>query len=104
MRLLYDSEDPFRLHKVSLRLLLEVRKLVQFVAKHAEDIRVPILIMQGTNDKLLRPLKVRAFFNRVGSPDKTILEVEGAYHALFTETAMDEKGGWARLRDWLDAH
>ncbi len=104
LRVAYDMGDPFRLQKVSFRLILQMNKGVRSVAKHAEEIKLPVLIIQGTQDRLINPAGVRAFFHRLGSQDKTLIEVEGAYHALFTETAMDEKGAWTRMRDWLNAH
>ncbi len=104
LRLVYDAGDPLRLQKVSFRLILEMQKGVRSVANHAEEIKIPVLIIQGTEDRLINPAGVRAFFNRLGAQDKTLIEVEGAYHALFTEPAMEEKGAWARIRDWLNAH
>ncbi len=104
LRLVYDAGDPLRLQKVSFRLILQMQKGVRAVAKFAEQINLPVLIIQGTNDRLVNPVGVRAFFQRLGSPDKTLVEVGGGYHALFTEPAMEEKGAWARLREWLNAH
>ncbi len=104
LRLAYDAGDPFRIQKVSLRLILQMQKGVRAVAKHAGEIKIPVLIIQGTEDRLINPTSVKKFFQRLGSRDKTLVEVEGGYHALFSESAMEGKGGWARMRDWLNSH
>jgi alpha-beta hydrolase superfamily lysophospholipase len=104
IRLEYDSIDPLRTKKISVRFILNVKRMAQFNAAYAGEIQTPLLLFEGKEDKIVNPESVRTFFNNVGSQDKTLVEVEGAWHSLFTEKAMEEKGAWARLRDWLNAH
>ncbi len=104
LRLQYDIGDPFRQQKVTFRTVLQLRKGMRSAARHPEEVKLPVLIIQGTKDWLVNPASVRAFFTRLGSQDKTLLELDGAYHALITETFMEEKGAWAQLRDWLKIH
>jgi len=100
----YDARDPFRQQKVSFRTLLQLRKAMQFTSAHLEELKLPLIIIQGTKDWLVKPALVKKFFARLGSQDKTLIEVEGAYHALITEPLMDEKGVWVQLRNWIMAH
>ena len=72
--------------------------------KNAVNITHPTLIMQGTDDKLVKPEGVKEFFNNIPIEDKELIELEGAYHSLYSDPAMDEQKGWEILRSWILRH
>ncbi|MHA1798404.1 MAG: alpha/beta fold hydrolase [Candidatus Helarchaeota archaeon] len=101
LRLEYDKVDEFRLKKVSVGYLLQVNKWVKKAFKSASKISLPILIIVGTDDHLVSIEGIKLFFGRLTVQDKTLIELEGAYHSLFSDPAMLEEGGWEKIRKWL---
>lgn len=62
----------------------------------------PLLILQGTADKLVDPAGAREFFERAASTDKTFKEYEGFYHELHNEdereTVFQDVDRWVAER------
>lgn len=55
-----------------------------------ERITLPVLILHGTADKAARPAGSQLFFDRVGSPDKTLKFYDGEFHDLLNDLGKDE--------------
>ena len=85
------------------KLFLEI-KYIKKNFKNASKITYPVLIMQGTKDELVSPEGVREFFNKLIVNDKKFIELEGAYHCLYSDPAMVDKEGWNIIRDWIIEH
>jgi acylglycerol lipase len=52
-------------------------------------IKLPVLILHGTQDKATRPSGSRLFHERAGSPDKTLTLYEGHFHDLLADTGKE---------------
>ncbi|NVM53645.1 MAG: lysophospholipase [Candidatus Helarchaeota archaeon] len=104
LRIKYDKNDELQITKLSLRYLFQVNKWIKKANKYATNISSPALIMQGTQDKLIPLEGVREFFNHIPIEDKQLIELDGAYHSLFSDPAMVEEGGWALLKNWILSH
>jgi len=104
LRQAYDDADELRLKRVSFRYVLHVAGGIRLAHMGVDLITCPVVILQGTADKIVFPAGVREFFVKLKTADKTLIELEGAYHTLFTDGAMVEQAGWSRLRDWLKTH
>lgn len=65
------------------------------------DLRLPVLVMHGTADRLTSPAGSRLVHDRCGSPDRTLRLYEGLYHEVFNEPERDRVLG--DVVDWLDA-
>lgn len=98
-----DKIDEFRLKNVSLRYLIQVNKWVKKAFKNVNKIICPTLIMQGTQDNLVSFDGVKKFFDKLPIKDKKFIVLEGAYHSLYSDPAMDE-GGWEELKKWILNH
>ncbi len=88
--------------KTTARLAAEMMKAMQRVTDQARKINLPILILQGDQDRLVDPSGAEMLFERVGSKDKTLKMYEGLYHEVFNEPERDQV-----LKDmevWLEAH
>ncbi len=88
--------------KTTARLAAEMLKAMQRVNAEAEKITLPILVIQGGDDRLVDPAGARVLFERVGSVDKKVIIYDGFYHEVFNEPEHDKV-----LRDvemWLDGH
>jgi alpha-beta hydrolase superfamily lysophospholipase len=64
--------------------------------------RIPLLLLIGGADRLALPSASKAYFARVGSPDKELREYPGAYTNLLSETVTPEVLG--DLDRWLERH
>jgi alpha-beta hydrolase superfamily lysophospholipase len=88
--------------KASARLAAEMVKAMQLISAQAARITLPILIVQGSADRLVDPAGARMLYDAVRSADKEIKIYGGFYHEVFNEPEHDKV-----LRDvelWLEAH
>jgi acylglycerol lipase len=64
-------------------------------------IKLPVLILHGTEDKATNPSGSQDFYDRAGSTDKTLKLYEGHYHDLLND--LDKETVMADINDWIDA-
>jgi len=98
----YVSDPLVFKGKTTARLAAEMRKAMQYVSAAATKITLPIMIVQGSADKLVDPAGAQMLYDLVSSADKEIRIYDGFYHEVFNEPDHDKV-----LRDveiWLEAH
>lgn len=88
--------------KISARLGAELIKAMRELKNGMPQIRLPILIMHGANDRLCDPEGSLILYERISSEDKTLKLYEGFYHEIFNEP--DHKKVLTDMEDWLAAH
>jgi acylglycerol lipase len=66
------------------------------------SLTLPLLVLSGTEDKLVNPEGARLVDRLAGSPDKTLKMYGGLYHEVFNEPEKELVLG--DLSDWLKAH
>ena len=64
-------------------------------------IKLPVLILHGTNDKATNPSGSQFFYDHAGSTDKTLKLYEGHYHDLLND--LDKEMVMADINNWIDA-
>jgi acylglycerol lipase len=64
-------------------------------------IKLPVLILHGTEDKATNPSGSQFFYDNTGSTDKTLKLYEGHYHDLLND--LDKEIVMADINDWIDA-
>jgi len=64
-------------------------------------IKLPVLILHGTEDKATKPSGSRHFYEQAGSTDKTLKLYEGHYHDLLND--IDREVVVADIKGWIDA-
>lgn len=64
-------------------------------------IKLPVLILHGTEDKATNPSGSQFFYDNAGSTDKTLKLYEGHYHDLLND--VDKEVVIADVNDWIDA-
>jgi acylglycerol lipase len=64
-------------------------------------IKLPVLILHGTEDKATKPSGSRHFYEQAGSPDKTLKLYEGHFHDLLND--IDKEVVMADIWNWIDA-
>lgn len=94
--------DPLVHPYTTARLGLDLINSGSFAIEHASEIHWPMLLMQGTSDKLVSPELTRNFAERAPSQLVTFKEWDGYYHELHNESKKDTV--LKTMVDWLDAH
>jgi alpha-beta hydrolase superfamily lysophospholipase len=79
------ENDPLRFHKVTPRFGIEGLKAAKEAFQAAGLIRMPVLLQQAGDDKMVDVEQVREFFDNLASEDKTWKLYEGLYHELHQE-------------------
>lgn len=79
-------EDPL-VHKgkTTARLGAELIQAMQRVTREAAQITLPILLLQGTADRIVDPTGAQILHDAVGSADKAIRTYPGLFHEIFNE-------------------
>ena len=86
--------------KTTARLSVELLKAIMRVNDEVSKIVVPLLILQGSNDRLVNPQGARMLYEKANSQDKAIRVYEGLYHEVFNEPEREEV--LADITDWLN--
>lgn len=94
-------EDPLYVPVSSARWAVEILSAQKQVMARAAELRLPLLMVQGTADTSVLPAATREFYERVSSPDKTLLEYEGYYHELHNDLGKEKP--LSDITAWLNA-
>jgi len=63
-------------------------------------IKLPVLILHGTEDKVTKPSGSQFFYDNAGSSDKTVKFYEGSYHDSLAD--IDKDKVMADIKAWID--
>ena len=96
------AADPHVHRKVSPKWFAEATRAMAELQEWAGQIRTPILVMHGTDDRLASVEATKALFARIGSADKELAIYEGYYHELFNEPEKQKL--YERVTAWLAEH
>ena len=97
------ERDPLVYHgKVPARTAGEMVAAAASYPARAGEMKLPVLIQHGAQDKLIPLEPNRAVYDALGSTDKTVKIYEGLYHEIYNEpehgAVIDD------LVAWLEAH
>ena len=95
-------KDPLVEKKISIGLINEIYKAVQFLREHPQDFVDPVLILHGANDGLVSYKDSLAFFDEIASLDKGLQIYPKLYHEILNEPTKDEV--IADIVLWLNKH
>lgn len=94
--------DPLNYHgSIPIRTAAEIFRATQQIRRLAPEMTVPILILQGTGDRIVSPSGAELLFQLAGSNDKTLKFYEGLYHSLIEEP--EKKAVLTDLFNWIEA-
>jgi alpha-beta hydrolase superfamily lysophospholipase len=94
------DEDPLiSKKKVPARIALWILRSIERLQAEAGEFDTPILLLQGTGDKIVPPEGSKIFYERVRSADKTLKLYDGAYHELLYEP--EKQAVLDDISDWL---
>lgn len=96
------NEDPLIAHEIQpTQAVAELVRADERLKKEFPLITLPVLIMHGTEDKVTKPEGSQIFYDRAGSPDKTIKLYKGHFHDLLND--VDKELVMADIERWIAA-
>jgi acylglycerol lipase len=98
----YDKDPLVYRGKITARLGSELFSAMAKLENQIPTLTLPMLVMQGTDDKLVEHEGAKMLYAKAGSSDKTLKLYEGFYHEIFNEP--DRAKVFADLDPWLDSH
>jgi alpha-beta hydrolase superfamily lysophospholipase len=92
------ERDPLVHSKVSARLYTEWKSATSYIIDHAAEIKVPFLILAGTDDALIDPKGSEELHRRTASVSELKL-LPGRYHEPFND--RDNEEVFEMIAEWL---
>jgi alpha-beta hydrolase superfamily lysophospholipase len=80
--------DPLNHDKISAGLFYSANKAGEYSLLHSEDLKVPLLLMHGSDDPITSPQGSRDFASKTNMAELKIWD--GGYHELHNETFKDD--------------
>jgi alpha-beta hydrolase superfamily lysophospholipase len=99
----YDADPLNYRGKLPARTLQELADTIGGFEAAMPRVTLPLLVMHGTEDRLVPVHAGQMVYDRAGSADKTLHIYDGYYHELFNEPAGERERPLGDLRDWLEA-
>ncbi|QCJ43811.1 alpha/beta hydrolase [Bacillus sp. S3] len=86
-----DSNDTLYVTKVSVRWYRELAGAIKQAFVNLDKIQdIPMLVMQGGDDKIVNKATVKEWFNNVPLSEKRFKEWPKCYHEIFNEPEREE--------------
>lgn len=93
------TADPLVHNKISARLGLDLLQTGQWIIQHAAEFPLPLLLMQGSADRLVNPIGARQFAAGLKN-NLTFKLYDGWYHELHNEVEKEVVLG--DMVTWID--
>jgi alpha-beta hydrolase superfamily lysophospholipase len=95
-----DNDPLIANEKQPAETASEVLKAAARLKENMPNLRVPVFIIHGTDDKATRYQGSQYFYDNVGSEDKTLKLYEGGYHDLLID--IDKETVMADILAWVN--
>jgi len=96
------NEDPLIAHETQpTQTMAALVRADERLKKEFPLLTLPVLILHGTLDQNTKPSGSQHFYDRVGSPDKTLKLYEGGLHDLLNDS--DKQLVMQDIQDWINA-
>jgi alpha-beta hydrolase superfamily lysophospholipase len=97
----YDT-DPLVHNQSSVRWGMEFLATIDRVKSRATEVKLPILMLHGGDDRIVSPNGSRRLFEQIGSTDKELKVYPDRFHEAHNDIGREEV--LADIVLWLDAH
>jgi alpha-beta hydrolase superfamily lysophospholipase len=95
--------DPLIPHEgYPARTIAELVRADERLSDELAKIKLPVLILHGTNDRVTKPHGSTVFAQRAGSTDKTLKLYDGHYHDLLNDIGKERVLG--DITEWTFTH
>jgi len=85
-----ESEHPHINYKnMPIRGLYELRHMVEALDDRLPEVRCPVTLVQGTEDRIIDPKSAKMILDRLGSQEKTLHMVATQRHGILNEDIGD---------------
>jgi alpha-beta hydrolase superfamily lysophospholipase len=98
----YDKDPLVYRGKITARLGSELFTAMSGLEQKMPTIKLPVLIMQGSEDQLVNKEGSKLLYAKASSQDKTLKIYDGFYHEIFNEP--DRARVFTDLDAWLESH
>ena len=98
----YDKDPLVYRGKITARLGSELFTAMKAMDSQMQFITLPLLILQGSEDKLVNQDGAKTLYEKAGSKDKTLKIYEGFYHEVHNEPGNARV--FADIETWLASH
>ena len=98
------NADPYNHGKITAGTFLGFFNAGKWALAHAADLKIPMLLMHGTADKLTSPEGSKEFAANAPKDLVAFKLWEGFYHELHNEPEPDRTEVLAYMTNWLNAH
>ena len=88
--------------RICARTGIELLKAQQRILAEASRVKLPVLMVHGSDDRLCPLDGARPFYEAIASTDKTLQVYDGLYHEVYNEPERDQVLG--DVVAWLEAH
>ncbi len=86
------SEQPdINYRQMPIRGLYELRQMVNDLEDHLEDVRCPVLLLQGSDDPIVVPDSAEHIYGRLQHSEKTLKVVTSTRHGILKENIGDSQ-------------
>lgn len=92
--------DPLVHDRISASLFMDSHAAARWALDHAAEFPLPLLLIHGTDDKLVSPEGTREFAGRLKN-NVTLKLLDGVYHE--THNDLGKEAVFAAITDWLQA-
>jgi len=98
----YDTDPLVEHGKVRVRMGYQILSVSRDVKAHLGDLKLPLFIFHGADDKLTPPISSQILYDGAGSSDKKLKFYDGLRH----ETHNEPEQGMVidNIINWLNAH
>lgn len=94
--------DPLVHHQASSRFYTETLKAMAEVRKGIAGLRLPVLFLQGEQDRIVDPETTLRVFQSIDLEDKTLKTYPGSLHEIFND--LDKERVFEDLLYWIQRH
>ena len=98
----YDSDPLIYRKRVLIRTGSELVRAGRYVRERMDAFTLPILVLQGTGDRITEPDGSRQLFENAASVDRELKLYDGFYHEILNEPEKDQV--WQDIVGWLNLH
>jgi lysophospholipase len=92
--------DPLIQNSITARWFFAMEQALRDVHRDAPRITCPVLAIQGLADQTVDPAALRAWWSRLGSTHKELIELPEHVHEILNEP--DWKTSTDRIADWME--
>ena len=98
----YQDDPMVYRGKIRARLGGELLNAMQEIQSRMPQIKLPVLVMHGSADRLSNPNGSQMLYQGISSEDRTLKQYQGCYHEIFNEP--EHEMVLSDLENWLNAH